>query len=89
MIRFRFIVFLGVLLGLLTFSSGMSGVAQAAPQTNCPVMANNKTDKKLFVDYQGKRIYFCCRGCVAQFKKNPEKYLKKMEAEGVATEKAP
>lgn len=86
--RFRLFLFLGVMLGLLGFGWSMPQIALAAPQTQCPVQSD-KIDKKIFVDYHGKRIYFCCRGCVAQFKKNPEKYLKKMEAEGVATEKAP
>ncbi|MGC9197283.1 MAG: YHS domain-containing protein [Syntrophobacteraceae bacterium] len=84
--RFRLIVLLGVLLGLLTFSSAIPAIALAAPQTKCPVLGN-KIDKKVYVDYHGKRIYFCCKGCVDQFKKNPQKYLKKMEAEGVKPDK--
>lgn len=86
--RFRLIVFLGVILGLLTFGWSMPEIALAAPQTQCPVLGG-KIDKKIFVDYHGKRIYFCCPGCVAQFKKNPEKNLKKMEAAGEAAEKSP
>ena len=82
-------VLLGVTLGLLAFGWNMPGIAQAEkPQTNCPVMSG-KVDNKIFVDYQGKRIYFCCSGCVEEFKKDPEKYLKKMEAEGVTPAKAP
>jgi YHS domain-containing protein len=50
---------------------------------------NGKIDSKYFADYQGKRIYFCCSGCIEEFKKDPEKYLKKMEAEGVTPEKTP
>jgi YHS domain-containing protein len=62
--------------------------AQAAPQTTCPVLGGN-IDKNVFVDYQGKRIYFCCKGCDTEFNKNPEKYLKKLEQEGVTPEAAP
>ncbi len=58
------------------------------PQTTCPVMGG-KIDKKVFLDYQGKRIYFCCTGCVDDFKKNPEQYLKKLEEQGVVVEKSP
>ena len=79
--KIKLIVLLGVTLGLLAFGWNMPGIAHAESQTNCPVMGG-KIDEKFFVDYQGKRIYFCCAGCIDEFKKDPEKYLKKMEAEG-------
>jgi YHS domain-containing protein len=86
--KIKLIVLLSVTLGLLTFGWNMQGIALAGPQTNCPVM-KGKVDTKYFVDYQGKRIYFCCSGCIEEFNKDPEKYLKKMEAEGVTPEKTP
>ncbi|MGA8573543.1 MAG: YHS domain-containing protein [Desulfobaccales bacterium] len=52
-------------------------------------MSGGDINKKVYVDYQGKRIYFCCSGCPAEFKKDPEKYLKKMEAQGVTLGKCP
>ena len=58
------------------------------PQTICPVMGG-KIDKKVYADYQGKRVYFCCSSCREEFKKDPEKYIKKLEDQGVAIEKAP
>ena len=36
-----------------------------------------------------KRLYFCCQGCDQAFKKNPEKYMKKLKEQGVALEPAP
>ena len=57
-------------------------------QTTCPVMGG-KIDRKVFADHEGKRVYFCCPACVAQFKKEPAKYLKKLADQGVALEKAP
>ncbi|MDA8305698.1 MAG: YHS domain-containing protein [Deltaproteobacteria bacterium] len=86
--RFQLILFLGVIFGLLSFGWSMPGIALAAPQTKCPVLGN-KINKKVFVDYHGKRVYFCCPVCEAQFKKNPEKYLQKMKAEGVTPTKTP
>jgi YHS domain-containing protein len=62
--------------------------ALAAAQTTCPVMGGN-INKSLYADYQGQRIYFCCRGCDAEFKKDPAKYLKKMEDMGVTPEAVP
>ncbi|HUT33476.1 MAG TPA: hypothetical protein VNE39_08365 [Planctomycetota bacterium] len=64
------------------------GVTLAKLQTNCPVMGG-KIDPKLFADHAGKRVYFCCPGCKAPFLKDPEKYIKKLEDEGVATEAPP
>ncbi len=59
-------------------SSGKKETTHAnEEQKTCPVMGG-EIDKKIFVDYKGKRIYFCCPACVDEFKKNPEKYLKKM-----------
>jgi YHS domain-containing protein len=46
-------------------------------------------NRKVFVDHAGKRVYFCCPGCDATFKKNPGKYLGKMRAAGVKLEDAP
>lgn len=58
------------------------------PQTKCPVMGG-KIDKKVYADYDGKRVYFCCAGCPEQFNKEPDKYLKNLEAEGIAPESIP
>ena len=63
-------------------------LAAAAPQTTCPVLGG-KINKQVYTDYKGQRIYFCCQGCDAQFKKNPEKYLQKMKEQGVTPEKTP
>ena len=59
--------------------------ASAKKQTICPVMGG-KINKEIYVDYQGKRIYFCCPACVDEFNKDPEKYLKKMQSEGIEPE---
>lgn len=65
-----------------------AGVKFEQTQTTCPVMGG-KIDKKTYADYNGKRVYFCCSGCIPQFKNDPEKYLKMMEAEGVVPEPIP
>jgi YHS domain-containing protein len=46
-------------------------------QTTCPV-TGDKIDKNIFVEYKGKKVYFCCAMCVAQFNKDPEKYISKL-----------
>ena len=55
------------------------------PQTTCPVMGG-KINKEVFSDYQGKRVYFCCPACIGEFKKDPAKYIKKLEDQGVVLE---
>jgi YHS domain-containing protein len=59
--------------------------AKGVPQANCPVMGN-PINKDHYVDYQGKRVYFCCAACPEEFKKDPAKYMKKLEQDGVALE---
>jgi hypothetical protein len=62
--------------------------AKITPQTTCPVMGG-KINKALYVDHDGKRIYVCCKGCIGAVQKDPEKYIKKLEADGVALDPAP
>ena len=52
-------------------------VAAAAEQTVCPVMGN-PIDKDIFVEYEGKKVYFCCSACIETFQKDPKKYLSKL-----------
>jgi YHS domain-containing protein len=33
------------------------------------------------VQVKGQTIYVCCKSCAAKVKKDPDKYLKKVEAE--------
>jgi YHS domain-containing protein len=86
-------------LSLAAFAAGAVWAADPKPatppaepsvrsQTKCPVLGGN-IDKQVFADYKGQRIYFCCRGCDAEFKKNPEKYLQKLKEAGVIPEASP
>lgn len=68
-----------------------AGKVDAKPkkeQTTCPVMGG-KINKSVYVDVEGKRIYLCCKGCEGAIKKEPAKYIKKLEAAGVTVEDAP
>ena len=48
----------------------------------CAVMAEDDVDiakatkNKMYIDYKGKRYFFCCDSCIGAFKKNPAKYAK-------------
>ncbi len=52
--------------------------AEKTVQTECPVMVGNKIDPNIYVDYKGKRVYFCCNSCKSAFGKTPEKYLHRL-----------
>ncbi len=58
------------------------------PQKTCPVMGG-EIDKSVYADYEGKRVYFCCGGCIGTFKKDPAKYIKKLEDMGQTPELLP
>jgi YHS domain-containing protein len=62
--------------------------ATGKAQTVCPVMGL-EIDKKVYTDYQGKRVYFCCSQCQKDFQEDPAGYVKKLEEQGVVLEKAP
>ena len=58
------------------------------PQTICPVMGG-EIDKQVFADHGGQRVYFCCPGCIAEFKKKPGQIIKQLENQGVKLERTP
>ena len=57
-------------------------------QTLCPIMGG-PIDKTAYVDYEGKRVYFCCTGCKSEFLKDPKKHIQKMESQGIVLETTP
>ncbi len=49
-------------------------------QTKCPVSGEDLENKKVFIDFEGRRIFFCCSKCKGMFsQKDAKKYLKKMD----------
>ena len=45
----------------------------------CAVDRDNEVDPKVTTVYQGKVIGFCCRDCIKDFQKDPEKYMKDLK----------
>lgn len=58
------------------------------PQTTCPVMGG-AVNREIFIDHDGKRIYFCCNPCLEEFEKNPGKYMGKLKEQDIRLEEAP
>lgn len=58
------------------------GEAKLGDATVCPVSGEHFTVEadSPKAEYQGKTYYFCCNDCVADFQKNPEKFVAKLNA---------
>ena len=61
----------------MTMPMPVKEIAAAAEQTMCPIM-DMAIDKKVFVEYKGKKVYFCCPGCEDKFEANPAQYIAKL-----------
>lgn len=48
-------------------------------QTTCPVSGEELEDKSVYADFEGRRIYFCCKKCRGTFNEDPQKVLKMMD----------
>jgi YHS domain-containing protein len=70
-------------------NSGSDGgsieVDRGKVQSVCPVMVN-PINKKFFAEHGEKRIYFCCLSCVNEFRKNPGRYMTRLNEAGVILE---
>jgi YHS domain-containing protein len=45
----------------------------------CPVSGKELKEKNAYLDFEGRRVYFCCEGCFSSFKDDPQKYLTKLD----------
>ena len=45
----------------------------------CAVEKDNEVDPKVTLLYKGKVIGFCCKDCIKDFEKDPEKYMKDLK----------
>lgn len=73
-----------VLTGPLTALAGdQKANSKLKPYTlqNCIVSGDKlgEMGEPIVYKYQGREIKFCCKGCVKDFKKEPAKYIKKIE----------
>lgn len=46
---------------------------RAKVQVSCP-LTENPVDQKVFVEHDGGKVYFCCKGCIDRFQQDPGKY---------------
>jgi len=56
--------------------------AENAGNKICPVTGETIDEKtRATYEYEGKSYNFCCPMCIEEFKKDPQKYIKKVEQE--------
>jgi len=56
--------------------------AVMADVSTCPVSGEKvgEMGPPVTIDYQGKKVSFCCDSCAAKFQKDPAKYQAKLPA---------
>ena len=66
--------------------------AKVKPYTlkTCPVSGEKlgEMGDPYVYEYEGREIKLCCKGCLKDFKKDPAKYIKKIEEEEAKAKKA-
>ena len=62
------------------------GVFQPGPHVISAVGLSSRRSAtaRFTVDYEGRTIAFCCKDCIKDFKKDPDKFVKKMDEEKAA-----
>jgi YHS domain-containing protein len=87
---------LALVLGLASLRAEDKPAASAYPLTTCIVSGESLTDGdmggpiKYTYKEEGKpdrEIQFCCKMCIGKFKKDPAKYLAKLDAAEAAAKK--
>ncbi|MEK7271184.1 MAG: DUF2231 domain-containing protein [Planctomycetota bacterium] len=69
------VLFWVLFLTALSSAEAAGPAPPALPNPMCPVLTDQKANPAFFVDYQGRRIYFCCGKCRGDFLRNPSAYL--------------
>ena len=83
----------GILLtgGLLPLAAlADNAKADTYPLKTCVVSGEKlggEMGKPYIYTYEGREIHFCCKGCVKDFKADPAKFLKKLDAAQKAAQK--
>jgi YHS domain-containing protein len=54
------------------------GEAEKSLNTACPV-SDEESDPEVTFTHEGRTIAFCCEGCIKEFKKEPAKFVAKLE----------
>ncbi len=59
--------------------AGEQGILFENIQKTCPVSGEELDENSVYSDFEGRRIYFCCKKCRGTFNEDPQKVLKSMD----------
>ncbi len=65
----------GVLAHETDAAGDTSGAGASIGNAMCPVTTDESADPAIFVDYRGRRVYFCCPRCRKKFIDDPDAYV--------------
>lgn len=81
----------GLASAMMCGSGGHKGEANVQPAPEeavnvgnkaCPVSGEHiKEGEAIKVEHEGKTYNFCCPSCIGEFKKDPQRYIEKLEAQ--------
>lgn len=59
--------------------AGEAGILFENIQTSCPVSGEELESRDFYSDFEGRRVYFCCKRCKGSFNEEPQKFLTKLD----------
>lgn len=71
---FRFVLAAMAVWGAVLAPASYAGDPPGISQKWCPVLPEERIDPGISVEYEGRRVYFCCARCKAKFLADPERY---------------
>ena len=65
----------------VTAEDAKPAAAGTYPLKTCVVSGEElgSMGKPVVIQHEGKEVQFCCKSCMPKFKKDPAKYMKKLE----------
>jgi uncharacterized membrane protein len=69
--HYLLLLFVCLLVGL----TNAYGDLPEVPNKMCPVLTDEAVDPNISIEYEGKRVYFCCAKCRKKFLADPGQYL--------------
>jgi uncharacterized membrane protein len=66
------------------FGAASTPATEPASNEFCPVTLEEKVDPTIFVEYESRRVEFCCQRCMKKFLEEPGKYIENLPQLGIA-----
>ena len=66
------------IVGCKTHEHRQSASSDSYPLTKCVVSGDDLGDKPYVFTHNGQKVKLCCKDCLAEFNKDPDKYMAKL-----------